>query len=326
MGTITMTTIISTKQQRTKEIVYWIAIAGALVILISSFYALRYTVSSSEKIQKTTPAANDPSIELIAITEPDCWACSVNEVLNVTLDFFPTAQVTVLNTTDTRAQELLDKYQVQILPAYFFNKSLELSAAFQNMRNSFEWKGDYYVLKPTESRAVYYRRTTPIENHPKKGNKEKIIMRVFADFQCPHTKNVLPELREVYEKYRENITWVHHNFPLRPQSKDAALAAACAQEQNKFWEYFDILFDNQNNLQIEGLKGYAQDLNLKMQQFNTCLETRKYNDQLKKEYDEARALGLTSTPVVFINNIIIRGEHPFKDYQYVIEQELKRAS
>jgi len=122
------------------------------------------------------------------------------------------------------------------------------------------------------------------------------------------------------------VKFTYKNFPL-PSHKDAinaALAAECANEQGKFWEMHDILYNNQNDLAIKDLKRYAKDLNLDTTQFDSCLDSSKYQSEIESDMEEGIGLGVTATPSFIINGRLVKGAVSYDKFQEVIEEELSK--
>lgn len=90
----------------------------------------------------------------------------------------------------------------------------------------------------------------------------------------------------------------------------------CAQEQDRFWEYHDLLFgvngsDTSGGLSRPTLDKYAQQLGLDTTRFSACLDSHKYRDYLQALVAEARRAGVSSTPTFFLNGKLIQGLLPF---------------
>jgi hypothetical protein len=94
---------------------------------------------------------------------------------------------------------------------------------------------------------------------------------------------------------------------LGQESVDAAEAAHCAQDQDKFWEYHDLLYASDGDYKRENLDKFAQQLGLNMTQFGQCMDTHKYKDFIAAEAAEARRNGVTSTPTLFVNRTPVPG-------------------
>jgi protein-disulfide isomerase len=134
---------------------------------------------------------------------------------------------------------------------------------------------------------------------------------------------------KIREVYGDKVRMVWKDFPLisiHPQAVKAAEAAHCAGDQNKYWEYHDVLFANQRAMQVDQLKKYAADLGLNAQTFASCLDDGKHAARVQKGLEEATGLGLGSTPSIFINGRLLMGAQPFEAFKAVIDEELQRAA
>jgi predicted DsbA family dithiol-disulfide isomerase len=149
----------------------------------------------------------------------------------------------------------------------------------------------------------------------------------FSDFQCPFCQKSQEVLKQIRQKYGDRVRLVYRDFPLpdiHPQAPKAAVAARCAGEQGKFWPYHDVLFANQQRLDQTDLVRYARDLGLSTAQFEQCLSTDKFADAIADDIAEARSLGLSSTPMFFVNGRVLIGAQPFENFQKIIERELNQ--
>jgi len=160
--------------------------------------------------------------------------------------------------------------------------------------------------------------------NPVKGNPNaKITIIEFSDFLCPACLRAIPIIDEVLEKYDANL--YYRNFPLamHENSFEVAIAAECANEQGNFWEYHDVLFNNQKKSDNESLKSHAINLGLNEKQFNECFESQKYKDEIEKDIADAKALGVSATPTFFINGKKVVGANQIL-IEEIIEREVKK--
>lgn len=152
----------------------------------------------------------------------------------------------------------------------------------------------------------------------------RITIVEYSDFQCPYCKmfyeNTYIRLRQ---RYGDQVRFVFRDFPLdsiHPQARPAAEAAQCAHEQGKFWEYHDVIFANQQALQPQDLKRYAQQLGLDTEKFNNCVDTRKYQASVEADFQDGVRRNVTGTPTFFINGQVLVGAQPFESFQTLIDQ------
>ena len=151
-----------------------------------------------------------------------------------------------------------------------------------------------------------------------------IEMIEFSDFQCPFCLRADPTVQQVLKTYGDRIRFVYRHYPLpnHPNARPAAEAAACANEQGKFWPYHDRLFANPGKLSSADLKQAAADLGLNAPQFNACVDTRKFKAEVDADIRDGEQAGVNGTPAFFINGRAISGAQPFDVFKKVIDEEL----
>jgi len=156
-----------------------------------------------------------------------------------------------------------------------------------------------------------------------------VVILEFSDFQCPYCQSAEPTLKKLLVKYEGQVSLAYRDLPLQeihPQAELAAEASRCAGEQGKFWEYHDLLFQNQNRLHREGLMELARDLKLDEKQFDSCLSSGKYKSQVEEDRQAGLRTGVNGTPGFFINGNIVSGNQPQDSFEKIIEAELAAKS
>ncbi|MDY7229730.1 DsbA family protein [Hyalangium rubrum] len=148
----------------------------------------------------------------------------------------------------------------------------------------------------------------------------------FSDFQCPFCSKANASVNEVLKSYEGKVRLVFRHFPLsfHAEAPKAAEASLCAQDQNKFWEYHDKLFANQQALKVDDLKKHAVDLGLDAARFNECLDSGKKAELVKKDMADGEKVGVTGTPAFFINGVALSGAVPAEEFKSIIDAELKK--
>lgn len=131
-------------------------------------------------------------------------------------------------------------------------------------------------------------------DHVRGNPKASITIEEYSDFECPFCGQYYPIIKQVLANYSDKVRFVYKHFPLNfhPQAQKAAEASECAGEQGKFWEMHDKIFENQSGLSIEGLKRFATELRLNSQKFNTCLDSGKYAEKVRANYQEGVVRGV----------------------------------
>ena len=114
-------------------------------------------------------------------------------------------------------------------------------------------------------------------------------------------------------------------LPNHNRALPASLAARCANEQGKFWEMHNTLFENQQKLEDKDLKEYAKTVGLDVAKFNTCFDGKKYQADLEKSRTEAERLGIAATPSFLINGVLLQGAQPFEKFKERIDRAAKNG-
>ena len=151
----------------------------------------------------------------------------------------------------------------------------------------------------------------------------KIILIEFSDFQCPFCRKAHVTIKQFMDKNGDKVKLVYKHLPLaqiHPQAIPAAEASIAAQQQGKFWEYHDALFENQARLGEELYLEIAKDLNLDLDRFKG--DRKKARKTLEQDLALARKLLVNGTPTFFMNEETFAGAVSLSD----LEQALERAS
>lgn len=168
------------------------------------------------------------------------------------------------------------------------------------------------------------------------GNADAPIVVVeYGDYQCPacgrFATTVKPKIIEEFVNSGQ-VRFVFRSFQfIGEESQWAAEAAECANEQGKFWEFYDKLYssqagENAGAFQKENLEGFATELGLQTQQFTQCLVSGKYAEKVKAETLEAQNLGLRSTPSVIVNGELLNEGSDYEILSQKIRQILANSN
>ena len=125
--------------------------------------------------------------------------------------------------------------------------------------------------------------------------------------------------------HKNDIRLISKNFPLsiHPNAMKAAIAASCAAEQGKYWEYRKELFGPSWGKQsVEDLKAAAKKTGLNEKTFDACLDTDKTKSSVDEDMKGASALGAQGMPTYFINGSPVVGAQPAENFEKVIQAKL----
>jgi protein-disulfide isomerase len=144
----------------------------------------------------------------------------------------------------------------------------------------------------------------------------KVKITVYEDFQCPACKTYTASVEKplLTSSYITDglVYYEFKQFPfldsqsIAKESHQAANASMCALEQDRFWDYHDILFVNQGNensgsYNDKRLQAFAESIGLDMNAFDACFNANKYSSEIEADKESGGALGVNRTPSILIN-------------------------
>jgi protein-disulfide isomerase len=168
-----------------------------------------------------------------------------------------------------------------------------------------------------------------IGSAPTRGGEDAAVTIVeWSDFQCPFCNRVSPTLVQIREEYGDRVRFVFKHMPLsiHPQAAGAHAAAEAAHRQGRFWDMHDRLFENQRDLRVETLAGYAIEMGLDMDQYKSDVEGEEVAKRISDDLAQAQKLGVTGTPSFFINGRFLSGAQPFANFKRYIDEALEKSS
>lgn len=180
-----------------------------------------------------------------------------------------------------------------------------------------------------------------LSGKPYRGNEDaKVTVVEYTDFQCPfckrHKTNTLTKLMADYVATGK-VRYYIGQFPLKsihPQATKASEAALCANDQGKYWEVHDAIFDNQRKISEADLAGYAEGLGLDVDAFKSCLSSGKYTEKVNADLQEGMKAGIRGTPSFVLGltdpnddskfraTEFIRGAQPYAAFQKALDDLL----
>ena len=137
-----------------------------------------------------------------------------------------------------------------------------------------------------------------------------VVLEVFEDFQCSACRRFAETVEEdLIQDYIEpgHVQLVFRQYPfLGRESVSAAHASLCAADQDRFWDYHDILYANQTGENVGAytdrrLEAYAETLGLELKSFSTCMDEGIHDETIREEFQRGADMGVTGTPAIFLN-------------------------
>lgn len=158
-------------------------------------------------------------------------------------------------------------------------------------------QGGYQLLLAAPQAPVMQIATEGFATRGKADAKVSVVE--FADYKCGHCKEASKAFSKVYDKFDKKVKFVFIDFPVITGSEKIAEGGACALNQNKFWEYNKLAFEQQGV--SDKPEEFAKKLKLDEGKFKECMDKGQGKALVEKGKKEADRLGLTGTPSIFIN-------------------------
>ena len=175
---------------------------------------------------------------------------------------------------------------------------------------------------------------TPLKGDP----SAPITLIEFGDFQCPNcgrfARITSPQIKDAYVDSGQVSMAFKHFTVIGPDSITAAMASQCANDQEKFWEFHDVLYNNQGPensgwAKKDNLKNFASEIGLDKQIFDSCLDSDKYRSLVEADLNIAKQLKFQGTPSFLIlkndgsTPQSLTGAYPFDTFQSIFDEMLE---
>jgi protein-disulfide isomerase len=139
----------------------------------------------------------------------------------------------------------------------------------------------------------------------------------FADYQCPFCQTFATlQMPTIQARLIDSgkLRWRYRDFPLQQHSfaRLAAHSAACADEQGKYWDQHDRIYEGQQDWATTRDAGplfrdYARAAGLDLRRYDACMKAGKYAGRIQASLNEGMQLGVSSTPTLLVGDRLYRG-------------------
>jgi protein-disulfide isomerase len=283
---------------------------------------------------KTWVSYTEPIVKVQVINDDACKNCDATQALVWLKRIVPTILTEKVDAASDQGKALAENLGIKYLPAFVFSTSVEQTDFYAQASTLFNKKNDSYVLDTAQlglEPGEYLSSPSIGADDIKIGSDDaKVKLFEFSDFQCPYCKQFSATVDKILKDYGDKVQLIFKPFPLsiHAQANDSALAAECANEQEKFLEYNDKLFAMQsdwgNSTDIQKFKTYAVQMGMNADQFNKCLDDKKYQDAVNASLAEGKSFGIAGTPAMFVNAQFKNGVVGYDDLKTAIDQELQK--
>jgi protein-disulfide isomerase len=148
------------------------------------------------------------------------------------------------------------------------------------------------------------RRPVSPDDHYLGAHDAPVLLVEYGDFQCPYCGEAYWEVKRLQQGLGSRLGFVFRHFPLtqaHPLALQAAEAAEAAASQGHFWEMHDLLFENQDALELPVLLSHAEALSLDMDRFRADLDSHRFEERVHRDLLDGARSGVNGTPTFFAN-------------------------
>lgn len=173
-----------------------------------------------------------------------------------------------------------------------------------------------------------------VSNHTIGNGSTGVVLLEYGDFQCPYCAQYFEVLKQVQQKYNDQIKFQFKHFPITSAHQNAfaaARAAEAASKQGKFWEMYDQLYSNQTTWAAAGDPGsyfetYARLISLDGAQFKKDYASAAVNNTINADMAAANELGVTGTPTFYLDGKKIEVTQSVDDFSKQIDAAIAKKS
>lgn len=299
-----------------------------------------------------------PSV--LIVTAQNCLTCRSEEFIGqIRNEFYPNLQVSIADSTDEDSIALIEQLDTKYLPVYLFSKEISnhsdwefsLSQAFEEVTINGEI---FYNLRIEFAPGRVLIDDIEVEQNAIVMGKEdaNITIVEFSDYECPFCalvhgndelieefKNQDPDYTEIYPEFIEDyvetglVRYVFYNFPVESihlRARDAHNAALCANAQESWFDYNNLLFEKREewilaNDKTEVFISFAEELELDIDEFESCYSNREFDTQITYEQEKGQELRVLGTPTFFIGKTHISGPIDYEILKFLVDFELANS-
>lgn len=255
---------------------------------------------------------------------------------------------------DYRSKEgksFIDESDALYLPVVFFDKNVEQHPQFKAIAPYTQKKGEHYYfhlrplqhLKTPPLTGAHFRGTDSSRSADSSRGKVKILE--YGSYTCHFCRQMEEVLTKILKDYDGVVSLAYKHYDRGGFDSMLAQSSECANEEQKFWEMHDLLFSDQDTL-IKAITGELPDgktsdvpaekrvrtyleekaktLGLNVNNFNQCLDSKKYAKAVQNSTAEAGLYGINGTPGFFINQKFSDGASSYEDFKVIVESQIRQ--
>jgi protein-disulfide isomerase len=314
----------------------WILISVIAVIVLAGFIFYDKSPTFHNNVNFVLGIEDDvfPEIQKVKLTvltdnSIENPAYDLDEKVDaITEELETEAEVSVetVDINDDEGKKLIEELNLKTYPILLFDKSFGETDLYKGLVAFFVEEGDYFVLR---LQAYGHLEIPEVGDGHVKGagsDAAPITIIEYSSFTCPYCANMKDVFYQALENYPNQIRYVYKHFDRGGADQFFAHMAECADEQGKFWEMHDYIFDNISNTEETDstvlMNTYATQVGLDLQLFESCMSEGRYTQKIAEQTQEGYNFAITGTPGIFINDEFIGGAIDYETLKVIIDSFL----
>jgi protein-disulfide isomerase len=164
------------------------------------------------------------------------------------------------------------------------------------------------------------------EDHIFGSNDAPVTLLEYGDYECPYCGMAYPIVKKIQQQFGNDLRFVFRNFPIvdsHPHAEIAAMTAEFSGSFDKFWEMHDILYENQEALELENLMNYAASLGLSPEKLQKAIENETFVPKIRADFMSGVRSGVNGTPSFYINGNRHAGSFEYEELAAAIMRVLR---
>jgi protein-disulfide isomerase len=169
--------------------------------------------------------------------------------------------------------------------------------------------------------------TIPVssEDHIQGNRNAPLTLVEYGDYECPYCGTAYLIVKRIQKHFGDHLRFVFRNFPLidnHPHAGIAAMTAEFAATKGKFWEMHDLLYENQQSLELPDLMNYAESLNLSPADLQIAIKNKIFAEKIQNDFMNGVRSGVNGTPTFFINEIRFNDSFEYENLFHALNNVL----
>ncbi len=311
----------------------WILVSVIAVVLLAGFISYDKSPTFHNNINFVLGIEDDifpevHKVKLTVLTDPSLEnpAYDLNEKVDSIkeeLELEAELEIETLDINTDKGKEIINKLNLKTYPLFLFDKEFDETELYKELTGFFAEEDEYFILR---LQPYGYLQLPEVGNGHVKGvltDDAAVTIIEYSSFSCPYCAKMKDVFAQALEDYPDQIRFVYKHFERGGVDQFLAHMSECADEQGKFWEMHDYIFDNVSEIKNSDSESvmniFATQVGLDVQLFKNCMSETRYAQKIADHTQEGYSFAITGTPGIFVNDRFIGGAIDYESLKSIID-------